>query len=133
MKKVILILVAVAIVSAKGLSQDPPKEKAAKKTPEERAENMTQRLTKELDLNPEQQAKTKAIILRREQEREKVTKDMKDGHEKLKAEFKTFLSSEQFQKFEKKHEEMKQKHEERKKVQRRPKEDASEPPAPEEK
>lgn len=113
MRNLFLILFTVAIASVNSLAQEPPKESATKKTPEERAENMTKRLTKELNLNSDQQMKTKAIILKREQDRDNMVKKAKDAHEKSKAEFKAFLSEEQFQKFEKKEEEMKKKREER--------------------
>lgn len=115
MKNIILILFTVAIASVNALAQEPTKPKPEKKTPEERAENMTKRLSKELNLNPEQEIKTKAIILKRELERERITKDVKEAHGKAKEEFKSFLTPEQFQKFEKKEAEMKQKREERRK------------------
>ncbi len=112
-KKIILILFAVATASVNSLAQESVKSDPPKKTPEERAENMTKRLTKELALNPEQQIKTKAIILKREQDRAKMTKEMRENHMKIKQEFKSFLSEEQFQKFEEKEAEMKKKREER--------------------
>ncbi len=122
MKNIILILFTVAIASVNAVAQEPTKPKPApkgsigtKKTPEERAENMTKRLSKELNLNPDQELKTKAIILKRELERERITKDVKEAHGKAKEEFKSFLTPEQFQKFEKKEAEMKQKREERRK------------------
>ena len=114
MKKTILMLFAVAIASANGYAQEPAKEKE-RKTPEQRAENMSQRLTKELGLNADQEVKAKAIILKREQERDKVAKDMKAEQAKIEAEFKAILTSEQFQKFQNKQEEMKKKREERRK------------------
>ncbi len=112
-KRIILILFTVAIASVNSMAQEPTKSDPPRKTPEERTENMTKRLTKELALNPEQQIKTKAIILKREQNREKMSKEMREEHMKVKQEFKSFLSEEQFQKFEKKEAEMKKKREER--------------------
>jgi periplasmic protein CpxP/Spy len=109
MKKIASLLFAVAIVSANLLAQDPPKEKQAPKTPEERAERMTRRLTKELALNADQQAKTKAVLLKKEQNREEEMKKQKAEHEKLKAEFKSFLTDEQYKKFEEKQKEMRSK------------------------
>ena len=106
MKKTISFLFAIAIASANLLAQGPP-EQAPKKTPEERAENMTKRLTKELALRPEQQIKAKAVILKREQERDSEMKKGKEEHEKVNAEFKSFLTEEQFKKFEAKQNEMK--------------------------
>lgn len=113
MKNIILILFTVAIASLNVFSQEAGEPRPPKKTPEERAENMTKRLTKELNLNSEQQIKAKSIILKREQEREKLAVEMKERHGKAKEEFKTFLTPEQFQKFEKKEAEMKKKREER--------------------
>ena len=133
MKKIFLILFTVAIASVNAPAQESEKSKPPKKTPEERAENMTKRLTKELNLNVDQQVKAKAIILKREQDREKIEKSAREGHEKVKQEFKTFLSSEQFQKFEKKEAEMKKKREERRKESRQPTKDVPQPPVPEEK
>lgn len=131
MKNIILILFTVAIASVNALAQEPAKERAPKKTPEERAEHMTKRLTKELNLNADQQVKAKSIILKRELEREKITKDVKEAHGKTKEEFKAFLSPEQFQKFEKKEAEMKKKREEKRKQSPPPTKDAPAPPAPE--
>ncbi|MFL5765393.1 MAG: hypothetical protein ACJ77K_15720 [Bacteroidia bacterium] len=123
MKKIIFILFAVAIASVNSMAQEPGR--AQGKTPEERAENITKRLTKELDLSPEQQAKTKALILKQEQDRvklqeqlkadrEKMQAQMKQDHEQMKAQFQTLLSSDQFKKFEAKEKEMKEKQEARK-------------------
>ena len=131
MKKIILILFTVAIASVNSLAQEPAKPKQPKKTPEERAENMTKRLTKELNLNEDQQVKTKAIILKRELSREKISKEMKESPAKVKEEFKQVLTPEQFQKFEMKEAEMKKKREERRKHPLPPKNEAPQPPAPE--
>jgi hypothetical protein len=142
MKKIIISLFAVAIASANVVAQEPPPGKGTKKTAEERAENMTARLTKELDLNADQAAKAKAIILKREQdrdklqeqmkgEREKMEEQMKKDHEKVKAEFKEFLSSEQYKKFEAKDEEMRKKHEERRQQQQQQRKSGQGPPKPE--
>jgi hypothetical protein len=126
MKRLILILLTVATATVNGWGQEPPPPgNGPKKTPAERAENMTKRLTKELGLNPEQQVKTKAIILKREQEREKMIKETKENRDKINEEFKTFLTADQFQKLKAREEEMKKKREERQKNQPPP------PPAPE--
>ena len=130
MKSIILILFTVAIASVNALAQEPTKSRPPKKTPEERAENMTKRLSKELNLNAEQETKTKAIILKRELEREKIQKSAKEGHEKSKEEFKAFLTPEQFQKFEAKESEMKKKREERRMKSPPPAKDVPQPPAP---
>lgn len=126
MKKTILILFAVAIASVNSLAQEPPAPKP-KKTPEERADMMTKRLTKELALNEDQQVKTRQIILKRELEREKLANDMKAAPGKVKEEFKKILTAEQFQKFEAKEVEMKKKREERRKK-GPPRKDAPVPP-----
>lgn len=115
MNRIILILFTVAIASVNSLAQEPVKSNPPKKTPEERAENMTKCLTKELNLSADQQVKAKSVILKRELEREKITKDAKEAHGKVKEEFKSFLTPEQFQKFEQKEAEMKKKREERRK------------------
>lgn len=131
MKNIILILFTVAIASVNALAQESTKPRPAKKTPEERAENITKRMTKELNLNADQQVKAKSIILKRELEREKVSKEIKEEHGKAKEEFKAFLTPEQFQKFEKREAEMKKKREERRMESPPPAKDAPQSPAPE--
>ena len=74
MKKIILILFAVAIASVNGVAQEATKTPPPRKTPAERAENMTKRLTIDLNLNEDQQVKVKAIILKREEDRDKASK-----------------------------------------------------------
>lgn len=115
MIKRLLILITVAIASVNGFSQEPSPKNEATKTPAQRAENQTNRLTKELGLNAEQQAKAKAILLKREQDKENLQKATREGFEKTKSEFKSFLNSEQFQKFEKKEMEMRKKRDEKRK------------------
>lgn len=115
MKRIILILFTVAIASVNAMAQESTKQKREQKTPEERAENMTKRLTKELNLSADQQDKVKSIILKREQDREKIAKEMKEAPVKVREELKVILSPEQFQKFEAKEAEMKKKREERRK------------------
>ena len=66
MKNIILILFTVAIASVNALAQEPAKPRPPKKSPEERAENITKRMTKELNLNADQEVKAKSIILKRE-------------------------------------------------------------------
>lgn len=130
MKKIILIVFIISIGVIKGFAQGPPKENAPKKTPEERAENMTKRLTKELALNPEQRVKAKAIILKREQERENKMKENREDREKINSEFKTFLTEDQFKKLIQKEEEMKKKRAEQRKQSPPPK-DSPQPANPE--
>ena len=134
MKKLILILFAVAIASVNSRAQEPVKKTPPpQKSPAERAENMTKRLTKELNLSAEQQVKVKAIILKREQDRLEASKDLKEGNGKAKEELKTVFTPEQFQKFEAKEAEMKKKREEKRKNSPPPTKDAPQPPAPAEK
>lgn len=107
----ILFMVAIAAVNAgaQEKTQPPPQ----KKTPEERAENMTKRMAKELALTDAQQTQVKALILKRERQREETMKAHKAEMEKIDAEFKTILTPDQYQKFEQKKEEMKQKRQEK--------------------
>ncbi len=113
MKKTILMLFAVAIASVNLLAQEQQESNAPKKSPEERADNMTKRMTKELGLNPDQQTKMKALILSREQEREQKSKGAKPDKEKREAEMKAILTPEQFQKLQQIREEEKDKRHER--------------------
>jgi periplasmic protein CpxP/Spy len=108
MKKLILILFTVVITSINMMAQEPQIANGPKRTPEERASKMTERMTKELVLTADQQAKMKAIILKREQEREARMKEEKLRMEKLEADIKAILTPEQFQKFEQKKSETKQ-------------------------
>ncbi|MGZ6540085.1 MAG: hypothetical protein ACXVEB_17040, partial [Bacteroidia bacterium] len=80
-------------------------------------------------------AKIKAIILQREQDREKMMKEGKVAREKTNEEFKSILTPEQYQKFEEKKEEMRQKHQERRNPPVPPKggDTPPPPPAPEQK
>jgi periplasmic protein CpxP/Spy len=129
MKKAVMILFAVAVAAvtkAQETNQSPPK-----KTPEERATNMTAHMTKALSLNAEQQQKVKELILKREKEREEMMARTKGSREeierKMEADLQKVLSPEQFEKFKKKKEEMK-KHREEKRT--NPEEDDLPPPPP---
>jgi Spy/CpxP family protein refolding chaperone len=93
MKKIVFILFVVAIASSKMLAQGPPKEKGPKKSPEERAEMITKRMTKELALTPEQQTKVKAIVLKRAQERDAKIKEGKTIRDKVDHDFKLILTA----------------------------------------
>lgn len=116
MKKTLMILFTVAIASV-SLNAQEAKQPPPKKTPEQRAEMMTARMTKSLELNADQQKKIKEFILKREQDREvmegKIKANREEMEKKTDEEFKKILNSEQFQKFEKKKEEMKKKREEK--------------------
>ena len=109
------MLFAVAIASVNIYAQEPQEKNAPKKTPEERAENMTKRMTKELALTPDQQTKMKDLILRREQEREQKMEGAKQDRGKWDAEMKAILTPEQYQKLQEKREEGKEKREEKRK------------------
>jgi len=114
MKKLIMILFVVALGAMNASAQDdnaqlPPQ----KKTPEQRANNMTKRMTKELALTTDQQAKINALILKREKQREEDMKARKVQMQQMDAEFKAILNADQYQKFEQKKEEMRKKRQEK--------------------
>lgn len=111
MKKMMMILF-IAAMTAVNVNAQEKKQDAPKKTPEERAELMTQRMTKELALSADQQVKIKELILKREKQKQEGMEKRKAEMEKIEAQFKTILTSEQYQKFEKKKEEMKAKRQE---------------------
>lgn len=104
MKKIILMVFVVAMASVNVMAQD---DKDGKKSPEERADMMIKKMTKELVLTADQQTKMKALILKNEQEREARKKEEKARREKMHAEMKAILTPEQFKKFEQKREEKK--------------------------
>lgn len=131
MKKTILTLFAIAIAFANTNAQVEPDKSVPRKTPEERAENMTKRISKELSLKPEQEVKIKTVILKREKERDEMMKDKKSEMDKINAEFKTILTAEQFQQFEKKRDEMIQKRKEKRMSQHDGEDGHVPPPAPE--
>ena len=110
MKKKFLTLFAAAIVSANISAQESQAANVPKKSPEEKAEKMTARLTTELALTPAQQTKVKALILQHEQARAGEMKDNTAEREKFDADIKTILTPEQYQTLEQKREEMKQRH-----------------------
>lgn len=97
------------IFSAGMMAQEPVAADGPKKSPEERAENMTKRMTRELALTADQQQKVKVLVLEREREREKDREMAKVNDGKREAELKTILTAEQFEKYLKKKEEMKAK------------------------
>lgn len=113
MKKILMILFAVTIGAATANAQEKRQSPPPKKTPEERAANMTAHMTKSLALNPEQQKRVKELILKREKEREELMDKAKNSREEMEkqmeADLQKILSPEQFEKFKKKREEMKNK------------------------
>ena len=121
MKKIILISFAVAIASANGMAQE---QKAPRKTPEQRTEQIIVKLSEELVLNDVQKVKVKEVILKREQQREESFKQLESNREEfretnkknLKAseeELKTILTPVQMEKLKKLREERKQKRQKR--------------------
>jgi periplasmic protein CpxP/Spy len=126
-----MILFAAVITTANIKAQGPNQPPPPKKTPEERAEMITKNMTKNLNLNPDQQAKIKTLIIKREKEREAMQANMKGKHEEMEkqmdAEFQKILNPEQFEKFKKRQEEMKKKRMERKEA---PEGDGKMPPPP---
>ncbi len=128
MRKLMMILFIVSIaavnMNAQNEKQPPPK-----KTPEERADNMSKRMAKELALTADQQAKVKDVILKRERDREDGEAKRKAEMDKVDAEFKTILTPDQYQKFEQKKEEMKQKRAQKRMAPAPPAND-NPPPAP---
>jgi periplasmic protein CpxP/Spy len=110
MKKTLLVLFTVAITSVNMMAQEPQDNNGPKRTPEERAAKMTERMTKELVLTTDQQTKMKVLILKHEQEREARMKEEKVRMDKKDAEIKAILTPEQYFKFQQKKNEMKQNH-----------------------
>jgi Spy/CpxP family protein refolding chaperone len=116
MKKLILSMLAAMIASASLLAQEPmPEPQKPQKSPQERADNMTNRMAKELGLTADQKEKVHAIILKREIERDKAIDEMKKDREAVEAELKTILNAEQFKKFEEKKKEIVEKRKENRK------------------
>lgn len=120
MKKLILLGASVLMMSAVSVAQPG---KLGKKSPQERAEHQTERLTKELSLTPEQAAKVKAILAKRGAEmdsvrskkmagaqKEEVRGDKKAAREKTDAELKAILTPEQYAKFQAMMQERKENH-----------------------
>lgn len=97
------------MLSAGIYAQERPQQEGPPKTPEERADNITKRLTKELALTADQQTKVKAIVLERESEMKKDREAAKANRDKHDAEMKAVLTPDQYQKFEAKKAEMEQK------------------------
>lgn len=121
MKK-LMIVAALAGMSVAVQAQD----KEGRKTPEERAQLRTERLTKELELSPEQATQVQAINLKyadkmdelrkeREAERGAMRSDaqaMGDAHD---TEMKAVLTADQYAKWTTRKEELKARHAEKRK------------------
>ncbi len=113
MKKTLFTLFTVVITSVSIMAQDStPNNEKDKKSPEEKAEKITKKMADELVLTAEQQTKVKALILKREQERQERMKEEKMRREKMDADLKAILTPEQYNKMETmKKEKMQQHHE----------------------
>ncbi|MBX2972658.1 MAG: hypothetical protein KF797_06115 [Flavobacteriales bacterium] len=120
MKKLLIVAVMAGMAVA-AQAQDK-----AQRTPEERAKMRTERLTKELELTPEQAAKVEAINMKyagkvdevrkeREAERAEVRKEAKTMHDAHDAEMKAVLTADQYAKWTARKEEMRNKQHERRK------------------
>jgi Spy/CpxP family protein refolding chaperone len=107
MKKMMMTAVA-GLFAATMMAQEPVKQERPK-TPEERAEMITKRMTTQLKLSDSQQEKVKSLILEREKARERNEKNRQEQMEKMDAEMKTLLSPEQYAKWTEKRKEMKEK------------------------
>ncbi len=118
MKKLMIITVLAGMTMA-AQAQDK-----AQRTPEERAKMRTERLTKELELTPEQATKVQAINVKyadkvdearkeREADRAEVRKEAKTMHDAHDAEMKAVLTADQYAKWTARKEEMKARHMER--------------------
>lgn len=115
-----MILMLSIFTAAVGLAQEAPKEHV-KKTPEERANNVTARMKEKLALTADQESKISAINLTYARKHQSIRENTALSKEEKKAqldasrtslmaEYKTVLTTEQYQKLEA----MKAKHEERK-------------------
>ena len=108
-----MVSIAAIKVNAQDMQDDYAKLPPHKHTPEERANAITKRMTRELALTADQQAKVKSLILQRETERQEQMKARKAEMQKMDAELKTILTADQYNQFEQKKEEMKKKRQEK--------------------
>ena len=106
MKKLISFNIAILLLSAASFAQPGG---SNKKTPQERAELRTQKMTKDLSLTPEQATKVKALFLKQNQEMDSirakkvassdkfvVREDRRAARDKRELELKTILTPEQY-------------------------------------
>ncbi len=121
MKKIGLILGAILLMTTASFAQEDKKEHA-KKSPKQKAELHTKKLTEDLELTPEQSEKVYAINIGHVEEMEAIKKQMKalkkEAKEKKKAhheELKKVLTVEQQKKLDTRKEEHKKKREEMRK------------------
>jgi periplasmic protein CpxP/Spy len=131
MKKIIMTMFAVTMTIMSVTSQEAKQQPPPRKTPEERAEAISNRMTKALELNADQQQKVKELILKKEKERKELQDKAKGTREKMEAEMETdlqkILTPAQFEKFKKRKEENKKRQSE-KRPERSGKEEAPIPP-----
>lgn len=104
------------------------------KTPDDRAIAKTERLAKELGLNPSQKDKVKELLLAEErlkeadrQKIEEIKRNRRERHKALKGKLKSILTPEQFAKMENKQKELREK---KKKEKKQPSFDDTPAPAP---
>ena len=137
MKKLILSLVAVAIISAGSIAQEKAK---PMKTPEQRAARQVDRMDKDLTLTAEQKTKITEILVKRDQAREDLIKKypekndaFKQENGKLSAEadkeIRAVLTKEQIEKQKQLRDEAREKH--KKATETAPPAPSVAPPAPE--
>jgi periplasmic protein CpxP/Spy len=99
MKKVLLAMMMMMAVSAGTFAQS---NRGANATPEQRAENQTQRMTEQLGLTDQQQKQVYALNLSRSQHMEAMRQDrmdMRGYQETYRKELMTILTPEQQQKY----------------------------------
>jgi periplasmic protein CpxP/Spy len=117
MKKMLVLLAAVALSAASASAQTTETAPAARmqdtaRTPEQRAERQTQRLTQQLGLSPDQTAKVQPIALAESQEmqalrgkyaatitRKGAGQEMRAVQEKYDAQLKAVFTAEQYAKY----------------------------------
>lgn len=108
MKKMIKQLTAVGLICAGMVfsAQAQEKKPESKKTPEEKAEMLTKKMTKELELTSEQQTKVSKVNLESAKEMDALKKELQAIKEKKKAlkekrdtDLKSILTPEQHQKY----------------------------------
>ncbi len=118
MKKIMLTFVVVAIASVSLFAQ---RDKAPRKTPEERTEKIVVKMKSDLALSDDQVSKLKPVILKREQQRDELytkmdtvkshtRKIMQDSEEDLKK----ILTPEQQEKRKQQRKDMHEKHKQQK-------------------
>ena len=116
MKKLVMMMFVSIVAIGNINAQEAVKEK---KTPEQRAENAAKKMAKELTLSADQEAKVKALILKKHQAMEAERKRKPEGMQKMDSEMKAILNVDQLAKYEQmkkeKMEKQKEKHHQKEK------------------